>query len=302
MPYHLPRIFRPVGTIGECGTNNPDDVKELQRMIVNAGFNELNGNYLKVSGHCDSSTKSAIIWYQRLLSMSPTGLVHPQEIFFFKMFSETIKPHWRPSNIVGTLYVREGQFTFDAEGQDYLTAVEPFKQPQQMPYFSRILHWPGGRSGVTLGRGYDMKMRSSGSILADMRQAGIEEFKALICSKASGLSGRLASNFVKDYGKYVGEINHLQQVKLFENAFSTYVATAKRIYMKSASGELKWQDIDKDIKNVFYDTLYQGNSTARQMVKAVATNDKSEVVKYIRDYNPGSGTSRDALRIRYLTK
>ena len=58
-----------------------------------------------------------------------------------------------------------------------------------MPYFSRVLHWPGGVSGVTLGRGYDMGSRSVGSILSTLRQAGLEEYKCVLCSKAAGFKG-----------------------------------------------------------------------------------------------------------------
>lgn len=302
MPYHPPRVFRPAGTVGMFGVNNPDDVEMLQKMIINAGYNQISGSHIRVTGHFDPETKAAIIWYQHLLNMSPSGLLHPMETWFFTMFSQAITPSWRPRHTTGTLRVREGQFTFDAEGQDYLTAVEPFRQPQYMPYFSRILHWPGGRSGVTLGRGYDMKMRSAGLILTEMRQAGIEEYKAVICSKAAGLSGRHAGDFVKSYGLLVGEITHTQQVNLFENAFSTYVVSAERIYKRNVSNDLKWQDVDGKIKDVFYDSLYQGNTTVKEMIEAISTNNKSEVVKYIKTYNPGSGTGRDSLRIRYLEK
>ena len=51
-----------------------------------------------------------------------------------------------------------------------------------------------------------MGSRSSGEIMATLRQAGIEEYKAVICSKAAHLKGRQAGQFVKVYGSLVGEM------------------------------------------------------------------------------------------------
>lgn len=181
------RVFRLTGSVGVFGTNNPEDVKHLQEMIINAGYNQISNDHVRVNGKLDTSTKMAIIWYQRLLNMSPSGLVHPMETGLLLMFSKVNSPHWRPKHTAGILHVPEGQFTFNAEGKDFITAVEPFKQPRNMANFSRILYCPGGGSGVTLGRGYDMKLRSAAGIISDMRTAGIEEYKAVICSKSAGL-------------------------------------------------------------------------------------------------------------------
>nr|WP_237703595.1 hypothetical protein [Erwinia sp. Ejp617] len=40
---------------------------------------------------------------------------------------------------------------------------------------SCFLHFPGGASGVTIGPGYDMKMRSEIEIKSKMMQLGIEQ-------------------------------------------------------------------------------------------------------------------------------
>ena len=72
--------------------------------------------------------------------------------------------------------------------------------------------------------------------------------------------------------------------------------------MKNAEGDLKWKNIDKGIKRVFMTSCIKGIQQAKEIVKAISTNDKSKVVKYLRDYKPGNGTSRDTLRIRYLNK
>jgi hypothetical protein len=70
---------------------------------------------------------------------------------------------------------REGLLTFNAEGNNV----------RSNRYYSRVLHWPGilsqckkFGSGVTIGRGYDMKHRSSEKIIRDLTYAGIPLEKA----------------------------------------------------------------------------------------------------------------------------
>ncbi|GAA3579070.1 hypothetical protein GCM10023078_03720 [Gibbsiella greigii] len=251
MSYHPPRVFRPTGSIGVFGANAPEEVKTLQKMMINAGYNNIRGNNLRVTGHCDPETKAAIIWYQRLLNMSPSGLIHPQETWFFTMFSQTMAPHWRPRD-TGPLHVREGQVTFDAEGVDYLNGPEPFRQPTRMPAFSRILHWPESSSGVTIGRGYDMKDRSAGQIMSELRQAEFEEYKVVICSKAAGLYGRHAREFVDTYRPLVGEITHQQQIRIFEISYQQKRDYARIFYIRF-SGEIpgapSWENLEQCIKD-----------------------------------------------------
>ncbi|WP_337037135.1 MULTISPECIES: peptidoglycan-binding protein [Pseudescherichia] len=304
MIYHSPRIFRPKGSIGTFGVNTPEEVKTLQKMMINAGYNHIYGNHLRATGNCDPETNSAIIWYQRLLNMSPSGLVHPQQTWFFSMFSKAMAPHWRPRDI-GPLHVRMGQITFDAEGVDYLTAVEPFRQPENMPHFSRILYWPGKNSGVTLGRGYDMKKRSPGQILTELRQGGIEEYKAVICSKASGLVGlKAVMNFIKGYGPLVGEISHLQQVRLFEIAYREKCEFAKGVYSrqsKSIANPISWSALDSRIKEVFVDTIYQGNKSAPKMVQIMAKGgSRSDIIEYLNNDPYHGENERDNTRRLYL--
>ena len=270
MSYHKPRIYRLKGTVGSCGTNNPDDVKKIQQMIIGAGYQLSTGRTIRANGVCGLETDQAIIWYQRLLTLSPTGLIHPTDSFFIQAMENANSPGWRPQHTSGSLRVSEGQVTFDSEGIDYITAVEPFRQ-QRYPSFSRILHWPPKfSSGVTLGRGYDMGSRSSGEIFSTLRQAGIEEYKAVICSKASHLRGRQAGQFVKVYGPLIGEITHTQQIRLFEIVYREKLNYAQGVYSRNSrhvTNALTWYKIDKGIRDVFVDTIYQGNRTAPDMVK-----------------------------------
>ncbi|EOW6721201.1 peptidoglycan-binding protein [Cronobacter dublinensis] len=307
--YPNPRVFRLTGSVGFCGTNNPDEVKTLQKLIADAGYSQTTGRYITVNGRCDLQTQEAIYWYQRLLNMKPSGLIHPVDYWFMHALHEATTLRWRPRHVAGPLIVRQGQTTFDSEGVDYITAVAPFRQPKHLLQFSRILHHPTVESGVTLGRGFDMKKRSAGEILATLRHAGIEEYKAVICSKAAYLTGREAETFVQFYGPLVGEITHQQQIRLFEIAYQEQVIYAKGVYDRhvrrlNIQNALPWSRIDTVIRDTFIDTIFQGNSTAEEMVSIIASGGgRDKIIDYLRS-SPSARFSprRTEIRIRNLQK
>ncbi|EMM0381414.1 peptidoglycan-binding protein [Pluralibacter gergoviae] len=305
MPYYSPRVYKIKAPVGNCGSNNPDDVKTIQKLINNAGYQLSTGRTVAVTGICNPETEQAIIWYQRLLILSPTGIIHPADSAFLDALENAYTPHWRPMHTSGSLRVSEGQVTFDSEGIDYITAVEPFRQ-QRYPSFSRVLHWPPKfSSGVTLGRGYDMGNRSAGGIYATLRLSGIEEYKAVLCSKASHLKGRQAGQFVKVYGPLVGEITHHQQIRLFEIVYREKLDYAKGVYLRNSRriGEpLTWSKLDKVIRDVFVDTIYQGNRTASEMVRIMASGgSKNKIIDYLKkDPFLSSDRRRNEIRIRSL--
>ncbi|SER25705.1 Putative peptidoglycan binding domain-containing protein [Rosenbergiella nectarea] len=307
MLYQEPRIYRLKGTVGNCGTNNPNDVKAIQKMIIGAGYPLSTGRTLSVDGVCSSQTNEAIIWYQRLLTLSPTGLIHPTDSFFIYAMENAYSPGRRPQQTSGSLRVSEGQITFDAKGLDYITAVVPFRQ-QHYPSFSRILHWPSTfSSGVTLGRGYDMGNRTSGEIFSTLRQAGIEEYKAVICSKASHLKGRQAEQFIKIYGYLIGEITHTQQITLFNIVYREKLNYAQGVYLRNSrhvANAPTWYQIDKEIRDVFVDTLYQGNRSAPEMVRIIARGgSRNDIISYLKnDPMLSRDQRRNDIRIRSLSK
>lgn len=299
--YHEPMLLNPAllfSSVGTCGTNAPEDVKKIQRMMTQAGYQQNTGRSPGVDGQCGQLTIEAIRWYQRLLNMKPTGLVHPFDSAFIEALNSAA-PGWRPKHQRGPLTVQEGQFTFNCEGVDFVTATVPFKL-QRYPYFSRILHWPGWVSGVTLGRGFDMGNRSAGEIFATLSRSGIEEYKSSICSRAAGLKGQPAREFVRAYGPLIGEISHQQQVSLFEITFEKYINDAKRIFSNANGLSVTWYSIEKKIREVFCDTLYQGNVTAKEMAIVMAHRDKPLLIKYLMANRVGKDLRRDALRIRYI--
>jgi hypothetical protein len=86
------------------------------------------------------------------------------------------------------LAVPRGQVTFDGEGNE------------GGPYHSRRPHVPSDKSGVTIGRGYDMKKRTAKEIQDDLRAAGVSEAQAKLYAEAAGLSGADAKAFLEKHG------------------------------------------------------------------------------------------------------
>ncbi|MDK9355805.1 peptidoglycan-binding protein [Lelliottia sp. V106_10] len=276
--YHSPLIFPLTDSVGECGTNNPADVKKFQKTISEAGYELATRRALMTNGRCEFETIEAIRWYQRLLNLSPTGLLHPTDAWYMQL-QASLTPYWRPQHTVGILTVGEGQITFDAEGVDYVTAVEPFRQ-HRYPFFSRVLHWPGdNNSGVTLGRGYDMGRRGAGEIFSTLRRAGIEEDKATICSKAAFLHGKEAGLFVTVYGPLVGEITHQQQTSLFRISYREKVDYAQNLY-RAYQPMSAWMVLDSKVRDVVVDILYQGFHHPKELLRA-ATKGRRELITFI---------------------
>ena len=55
-----------------------------------------------------------------------------------------------------------GKVTFESEGTE------------KGPYHSRILHVPSTTSGLTIGRGYDMKMKDYSKVQQDLITSGVK--------------------------------------------------------------------------------------------------------------------------------
>ncbi|MDU4092377.1 MAG: peptidoglycan-binding protein [Pantoea sp.] len=303
--YHDPMVLHPdrlFTSVGTCGTNQASEVKKLQRMVMNAGYRLATGRQLSVDGICGQQTVEAIRWYQRLLNLSPSGLVTPLSVYFMDALT-AMSPDNQLHEAGGLLRVSQGQFTFDNEGRDYRTVAVPFRAGPT-PWFSRVLHWPGGYSGVTLGRGFDMKLRSAGEIYSTLRQAGLEEHKAVICSRATGLSGRAAEQFVTVFGPMIGEITHQQQIQLFEIAWHTKIHYARGVYLRHSADiaqRLTWEQIDGKIKDIFIDTLYQGNRNAGVMAKLIAQGgNRKEIIQHLKDNDYYQMNARNRARVEYL--
>ena len=90
--------------------------------------------------------------------------------------------------------VERGKFTYDSEGND------------SGKWNSRYLHWPEKHSGVTIGRGYDLKHRQREQVIRDLTGAGISQEKAELIAGGAKLTRDAARDFVRTHRGRVGEI------------------------------------------------------------------------------------------------
>ena len=118
--------------------------------------------------------------------------------------------------------VQKGQLTFDAEGLE-----------TRGRYFSRVPHVPGPWSGVTIGRGYDMKEKSGEKIRSDLIAAAINPEIAEKFALASGLSGDKAKEFIRAHNLEQVEISPEQQKKLFITTYDELEKDVIRICNKA---------------------------------------------------------------------
>ncbi|MEN4571042.1 hypothetical protein ABEG61_09000 [Pantoea agglomerans] len=171
------------------------------------------------------------------------------------------------------LKVPKGQLTFDAEGNDTDSSA----------WFSRKIHWPGGVSGVTIGRGYDLGQQNSSSV--DLHQVGIVGPLQEWVSGSQGLSGIDArTRFNSAPGNIRSStITRKQQHDLFIITYQRLEDDVKRICQKTAtisayhqnphvSAEQAWGDIPEKIKEVLVDLRYRGDYTphARSLLQSHA--------------------------------
>lgn len=156
---------------------------------------------------------------------------------------------------------------------------------------------------MTLGRGYDMGGRSRGEVYATLRQAGIEEYKAVICSKAAGLKGNQARTFMQVYGPMVGEISHRQQVKLFEIVYQTKLNEARISYhrhTKNSTDAISWDNLDAKIRDIVVDIFYQSAHDVSTLFSVVRKNDRQELASFIQKDSLYMDYEKDRKRIGYL--
>ena len=198
-------------------------------------------------------------WWEKVVGhhgvTSDDKVWHIQPIGLIEAFSAT-----NDENDLKWLKVPAGQLTFDVEGNDIEDASNTAHR-----YFSRKVHWPGGVSGVTIGRGYDLGQRPNPE--TDLAAVKITEplFSWLIGAK--GLKGQAASDYLTSASVEIKKIfiTRKQQYDLF---VSVYKFMKKRVIEISgkddtiqAYGALNWESIDSKIQDMVVDLIYRGDYT-----------------------------------------
>ncbi|MFQ2245657.1 hypothetical protein [Aeromonas enteropelogenes] len=206
------------------------------------------------------------------------------------------------------LTVPKGQLTFDAEGNDI----------DGSPWFSRVVHWPGGVSGVTIGRGYDLGQQPNPD--SDLNEVGIANELKVWLVNGKGKSGSQAREYYAgaSYDTNRIEISRRQQYDLFNLAYSYLEEDVKRICQKSATirayhsnpnatPQAAWDGIPAKIKEILVDLRYRGDYTpaARKVIQTSAFNgDITEFGRLLSDRSiwPNVPPDRFSRRVSYYEK
>jgi len=177
------------------------------------------------------------------------------------------------------LAVGFGQHTFDLEGAEAATR-----------FFSRVIHWPGGsNSGVTIGRGYDMGLRTSPQIESDLRAAGVSGDDATLFAQGAGLRGRAAKAFVDRFRTTSPLLSLSAQNALFLQTARELITDIKRILAKpdvvERYGSIAWERLPVNIQELLFDLRYRGDFTpaTRAVVMPAIKNGDGESLQKIFD-------------------
>ncbi|MGN4052446.1 hypothetical protein [Pseudomonas sp. SM4] len=202
------------------------------------------------------------------------------------------------------LNVPYGQLTFDVEGNDFEDASHPSHR-----YFSRIVHWPGGVSGVTIGRGYDLGQQPDPK--TDLANAGVREPLLSWLVGAKGKQGQAAKAYLNNASKEIRlhTITRKQQYKLFISVYEVMKQSVLSISRGGVNqkdyGILSWDSVSKKIQDIIIDLRYRGDyhKPSRKFIqKPFVENDLEKIKQEIsRKSNWESVPSeRFSERVRYL--
>lgn len=172
------------------------------------------------------------------------------------------------TDIQAITYTGPGQVTFQSEGQE------------GGRYYSRYFSVPSPTSGLTIGRGYDMKEKLPATIKADFISIGVSEEQAQIISAASGKHGASASKFVVDHQLENFSITPQQQNALFKISYSGAVKDVQRISSKAdvvgKYGATNFTTLSPAILDILVDLRYRGDytgATRTHLQPAISAND-----------------------------
>lgn len=186
-----------------------------------------------------------------------------------------------------------GGLTFDAEGREWGL------------YHSRHFHVPSPGSGLTIGRGYDMKLRTKSQIRDDLVDSGLEPASAALISQAAGLSGGQAEEFIEENDLEDFEITVPQQLRLFEIEYARKEADTRRLATKPdvtrAYGATDWQALDPTIMDVLVDLRFRGDYTPairRFLQGCVASNDLEAFARELGNRERWPGVPEDRFQRR----
>ncbi|XP_031566622.1 uncharacterized protein LOC116301671 [Actinia tenebrosa] len=183
------------------------------------------------------------------------------------------------------LEVKQGNFTFEAEGDDNSSS----------PYFSRKLHVFSNTSGVTVGRGYDVKEKMILQIKRDLTLVGIQNSIAMRLMNAIHLEGDSAKIWIKNNKLESFMITTQQQKKLFELEYPRKLNKAKTTVEKYSKTGLKFDHLKQVVKDLIVDIFYRGDYSMSD-----SDQDKKECSQIMQEVFDQSQTSLKPMTVLML--
>ncbi len=146
------------------------------------------------------------------------------------------------------------------------------------PYFSRIPHQPTNASGVTIGRGYDMKERNRDEVVGHLSGAGIPTAQVELLAGGARLSGAAAAQFISQPAIRGIVITEAAQLALFEIIYPWYLEDARRLCTKpdvvAKFGDCNWQSFLPLLQEVIADLRFRGDYSpnTRLLIQSAIVN------------------------------
>ncbi len=264
-------LYASVGTA--TAKNSSRDLK-IAQALLNVYLRSINKPALKITLKINDATNQAILHFQKnhMKKIKPDGRIDAGGATY-KALIKVLKKSYTKKAIVAPTF---GLVTWESEGAEggY--------------YHSRKLHVPGSASGLTIGRGYDMKTKTKTIINLDFASAGIDTKMIEILKKAVGLHGATAKQFIIDNDLLDFEISPETQKKLFKISYAFEAKEVKRICDKSRTkkvyGETNWDKLDSNIKDITIDLKFRGDYTPgsrKFLQKTIVNNDLDAFKKNI---------------------
>lgn len=266
-------LYASVGTA--TGKNSTRDLK-IAQALLNVYLRSIKKPALKITLKINDATNQAILDFQtnHMKMTKPDGRIDAGG-GTYKALIKVLKNSYTKQAIVAPTF---GLVTWESEGAEGGL------------FHSRKLHVPNSASGLTIGRGYDMKQKTKTTVNSDLTSVGIDTKVIEVLKKSVGLYGATAKQFIIDNDLLDFEISPDAQKKLFKISYNFEAKEVKRICDKSgtkkAYGDTDWDKLDSNIKDITIDLKFRGDYTpnARKFLqKTIVDNDldafKKEIMK-----------------------
>lgn len=280
-------------SVGQGGRNAPGDVRCV-RALLNVDRRRHGDPSLAVDMSAGQELASAIARFQGLRGVSvASGLVRPGSVTWQWLLESLAQARTR----LPVVPPASGQLTWDAEGQEGGAR------------HSRVLRVPASHSGVIVGRGYDLHLRSRVEAEQMLIAAGIDPVWSRKLAGAAHLQGDAARDFVLNQDLLDVEISPEQQMKLFEQSYRQAIDEARRqcedAALASQYGAVQWLSLDHRIRDVLADLQFRGeySGPALSLLQpAVVANNRQALAGVMSNSAlwPYAGADRRMRRQRHL--